>query len=50
MREEERAGSELVAAADDVPRMNLKKMSGESSSRHFNRVVPTPVGIFEELA
>jgi hypothetical protein len=45
---EERAGAELVAAADDVPRRNLK-MSGDSSSR-VNRVVPTAVGIFEELA
>lgn len=47
--EEERAAAELVAAADDVPRRNLK-MSGESSSSRVNRVVPTAVGIFEELA
>jgi hypothetical protein len=49
--EEERAGAELVAAADDVvPRRNLKMFSGESSPSQVNRVVPTAVGIFEELA
>jgi hypothetical protein len=47
--EEERAGAKLVAAADDVPRRNLK-MSGESSSWRVYCVVPTPVGIFEELS
>lgn len=47
--EEERAGAELVAAADDVPWRNLK-VSGESSPRHVNRVLPTAVRIFEEFA
>ena len=47
--EEERAGAELVAASDDVPRRNLK-MPWECSSSRVNRVVPTAVGIFEELA
>lgn len=55
--EEERAGAELVAAADDdadddvfLPRRNLKISAGESSSCPVYRVVPTAVGIFEELA
>lgn len=45
--EEERAGAELVSAADDVPGGNSRK---PSSSWSVNRVVTAAVGIFEELA
>jgi hypothetical protein len=48
--EEERAGAELVSAADDVPGGNSRKTTTISSSWRVNRVVPAAVGIFEELA
>jgi hypothetical protein len=49
--EEERAGAELVAAADDAPRGNLKMSGGSTTtSWRVNRVVPAAVGIFKELA
>jgi hypothetical protein len=44
--EEERAGAELVSAADDVPGGNSRK----PSSWRVNRVVAAAVGVFEELA
>jgi hypothetical protein len=53
VREEERAGAELVPAADDdalFPTRNLKMSAGESSAWRVYPVVPTAVGIFEELA